>query len=136
MTISEIVLQLKRGDLDCELDESLQSFVQPMPEDWRGFACGGAADFDTSKALYRALFLFKPSNIDFSDMYKTHLFGVVSLDGRFAVWIELFKYELGLYFYCRDKSDIEGQSHFVQSGYPDSDNGIRCSSQEGKDFSR
>jgi hypothetical protein len=42
--------------------------------------CGSAEVQSTPAALYRLLYLLKPKSVDFSGMYKTHLFGIFSDD--------------------------------------------------------
>jgi hypothetical protein len=77
---------------------------------------------DTPKSLYRLLFLLGPSHVDFSRMYKPLLFAFDSIDGKCAVGVCLYKYELALYFYVRP--DIaKGREDSVQGGWADCDNG-------------
>jgi hypothetical protein len=102
-------------------------------KDLKGYRCVGFDIEDTPKALYRALYLGKPNKVDFSDMYKTGmLFGFRSPCGNFFATIELFKYEFGVYFYCKNKEDIGGQAHGVQGGWPSCDNGIYCKNPSGQ----
>lgn len=95
--------------------------------------CGSAEVENTPSALYRLLYLCRPSKVDFSDMYKVHLFGVFSSDKRFLVEVYLFKYEIGLYFYCPRES-LAGTGSFVVGGWPGCDNGFRCSDEDGSAF--
>mgnify|MGYP003440187334 CR=1 FL=1 len=55
----------------------------------------------TPAGLYRLAYLVKPRRVDFGDMYKCGLFRLFSPDRRVMCRVELFKYELTLYFYCR-----------------------------------
>ena len=87
----------------------------------------------TPDALYRLLYLIRPSEVDFSDMYKTCLFTFRSVDKRFMVAVQLFKYEVGLYFYCR-KEYVGGKGSGVIAGMPGSDNGWNCTDPDGIAF--
>ena len=123
-------------EADVGLDDIVRSLAIPVARDWQGYNIGGAERWtggldDTPKSLYRALFLFKPKAVDFSDMYKPFLFGVMSPCGRFSVSFELWKYEFTLRFWVREKSDVSGSRHGVICGAPSSDNGVACSSDEG-----
>lgn len=95
--------------------------------------CGSTAVEDTSKALYRLLYLARPKSLDFSTMYKSWLFGFFSADRRFLVSVEWYKYELGLYFYC-PKEAIGGRGHGVQMGMPGADNGWHVEDPDGRAF--
>lgn len=55
----------------------------------------------TPAGVYRLAYLVQPKRVDFSDMYKCRLFRIFSPDRRFMCSVELFKFELTLYFYCR-----------------------------------
>lgn len=96
-----------------------------------GCGCGSYEPKDTPSALYRLLYLVQPNNVNFSDMYKTFLFGFQSADRRFTVRIELYKYEIGLYFYA-PKEAIKGMPDIVQGGWPGCDNGISLNDAEGE----
>lgn len=94
-------------------------------------SCGGHSFEDTPKSLYRALFLLKPSEIDFSDMYKTGtLIDVVSPCKQFVISLQLWKYELAMYFRCA-KEYAAGQRSGIVGGWADCDNGVKCSSELG-----
>lgn len=95
--------------------------------------CGGFS-LETTSALYRLLFLAKPTNVDFSDMYKSSsLFALCSPDGEFVADFQFYKYELAVY--CSAvKSHVAGAPSFVQSGMPGSDNGVNANSQELKEW--
>jgi hypothetical protein len=115
------------------------------PKGKKGFRdCGSAGRWDgkikisdTPRGLYRLLYLVRPKKVDFSDMYKSEMFRFFSKDLRFMVIVYLFKYELSLYFYCRadlveDKQ--AGQAIRVIAGAPGSNNGLRCTNEEGRKF--
>ena len=87
----------------------------------------------TPDALYRLLYLIRPVSVDFSDMYKSGLFLFRSVDKRFLVSVYLFKYELGLYFYC-PKEAMSDKSNIVIAGMPGSDNGMQCTDPDGIAF--
>jgi hypothetical protein len=53
---------------------------------------------DTPKSLYRFLYLWKPKDMDFSDMYKSHL-AMVRIHPNAVVCLCLYKYELAAYLY-------------------------------------
>lgn len=97
------------------------------------FECGSVEIKDTPDSLYRILYLLKPARVNFSDMYKTCLLGFYSADKRFLVTAELYKYELGLYFYC-PKEALGGNGSIVQGGWPGCDNGTHCTDEDGKAF--
>lgn len=97
------------------------------------YECGSAAVLDTPKALYRALWLFKPAETDFSDMYKSRLFCIYSADERFGVMVEFYKYELGLYFSC-PKECRGGTGSSVTCGFPGANNRVSCSDEVGQLF--
>jgi hypothetical protein len=80
---------------------------------------------DTPRALYRLLWLMRPTDVDFSDMYKSGLFAIESPDRRYAVVVELYKYAIGLYFYApRETVPPKMVRGFdIQSGIPGVDNG-------------
>src|SRR3990167_3621736 len=90
----------ENGDEPDRLDKVFRSCIEVgWPKEGAKYAsCGSANVEDTPRALYRLLFLCKPKQVDFSDMYKNCLFGFFSTDRRFFVSVELFKYEVGLYF--------------------------------------
>ena len=60
-------------------------------------------DEEQPKALYRCLYFLAPGKVDFSDMYKCNLMYVESPCKEFLISVELYKYELRLYCYCRSK---------------------------------
>ena len=53
---------------------------------------------DTPKSLYRFLYLWKPKDIDFSDMYKSGLVKI-RIHKKGVVCLALYKYELSAYLY-------------------------------------
>lgn len=88
---------------------------------------------DTPRSLYRLLYLVKPKAVDFSDMYKSEMFHFFSKDFRFLVQVYLFKYELGLYFYCLPEL-LEGKGRGVWAGMPGANNGYLCKDEAGRKF--
>ena len=117
------------------LSEVAKSFVRCVTGEELGdyWWCGNFAVDDTPKSLYRALWLFSPSVVDFSDMYKKHLFSIVSSDGRFACEFRLFKYELGVYCYA-PKGVVSQSESRVTAGHPSADNGHMCNDAVGRLF--
>jgi len=91
---------------------------------------------DTPRCLYRLLYLVEPDSVDFSDMYKTgELFRFYSLDRHFAVLVELFKYEIALYFYCREElveRSRDSTAISLSGGWASCNNGVRCSDPLGR----
>ena len=95
------------------------------------FSCGGHKFDDTPKSLYRALYLFRPGEVDFLDMYKTGtLIHICSSCYRFCVSLELHKYEFAAYFECAEEFKI-GQPKMIQGGWASCDNGVKCNSDLG-----
>lgn len=124
-----------------ELPKRIKSCMRvdrPDPEDERVWYPAGsyAPKCDTPVALYRWLYLLRPSNVSFVDMYKPALFTGYSIDERFAVSFCLYKYEFGIYFYCRDKDDLTGPGSAICGGWPGCDNGQNAGSVEAKAFFR
>ena len=115
-------------------DDIFRSLIRPIARVPPGqyFDCGSRRVADTPAALYRLLFLCRPESVEFSDMYKTRLFAFTSSDGRFLVSVELFKYELGLYFACT-RECLLGKGSGVIAGWPGADNGWRCT-EDGQAF--
>ncbi len=96
--------------------------------------CGSAEVEDTSKALYRLLYLFRPEKLSFQDMYKRCLLILTTPDRRFSVAVHFFKYELALYFWAEAALVIDeqaGQWMAVRAGAPGSDNGLSIQHEEG-----
>lgn len=115
------------ADPDDVFRECFKTITMPIPEDspedLKGFACGSAKVDDTPHALYRLLYLAKPVAVDFSDMYKSGaLFVLASPDRRFFASVETYKYELGIYFYAKDKESIGGEGTGIIGGWPGEDN--------------
>lgn len=54
---------------------------------------------DTPKSLYRFLYLWQPTEVDFSDMYKGGL-AVIDLNGVGLVLLKFYKFELVAYLYA------------------------------------
>lgn len=96
------------------------------------YPCGSKRIKDTPESLYRVLFLFRPSAISFGDMYKTTLFTLVSPDYSLVAEIDLFKYELGVYFQASREHISGTRQHAVQGGAPGIDNGIAVQSETAK----
>ena len=144
--VVEKLLQMMSPDYDWDehwADPAAQDFedifrkcTTTFGSPWsRGYyECGSAPLEETPCALYRLLFLCQPKAVDFSDMYKTYLFSVASTDLRFMVAVELFKYELGLYFYTSEKDAVQGERSFIIAGHPGADNGILCNDPDGVAF--
>ena len=97
------------------------------------YACGSFTLSDTPKALYRAMYLFGPKRVDFSDMYKQELMAFATPDKRFVATFELFKYEAGVYCYA-PKDVIEGKGRGIIAGWPGADNGWHCTDPVGALF--
>lgn len=93
--------------------------------------CGGHRFENTPEAFYRAAYLLKPSHIDMSDMYKTgSMIDFVSPCGEFHGSLQLYKYEVQLYFACA-KEHLGGKGSAVVGGWADCDNGWHCTSDLG-----
>jgi hypothetical protein len=93
--------------------------------------CGSTCFADTSKTLYRLLFLSKPETIDFSDMYKSYtLIELCSPCYEFCVSFQFYKYELAAHFHCAEQH-ITGKLHPIICGVPGSNNGVKCKSKLG-----
>ena len=92
--------------------------------------CGGHLFSDTPAALYRAMYLGMPKQIDFSDMYKGGLVDFCSPCYRFVASFSLWKYEAGFYFGCA-RECAEGRPDEIRGGWPSCDNGVRCKSELG-----
>jgi hypothetical protein len=87
------------------------------------------------RAMYRFLYYTQPPRVDFSDMYKTSLCGVVSKDLRFAAILDLYKYEPSLRFYCLpslQRDDQEGRALRLETGIPGLDTGYDCTDEIGR----
>jgi len=94
-------------------------------------SCGGYQFNDTPKSLYRALYLFSPAEVDFSDMYKTGtLIQICSPCYRFCASLELHKYEFAAYFGCATELAV-GRSEAIRGGCATADNGVKCNSDLG-----
>lgn len=94
------------------------------------YECGSFRVDGTPDEMYRALYLFGPKSVDFSDMYKTRLFFALAQGGEFGISVELFKYEVGVYLCCT-KPHLTGRGTSVVGGWPGADNGWRCSDPTG-----
>ncbi len=101
-------------------------------------SCGGADLSDTPTSLYRLLYWFAPSSVDFSDMYKCCLMQIYSPCGRFTIHVDLFKYELGLRYYCaKDVLCVKGEGNYgIIAGQPSADNKTYCGDDVGNNWFR
>lgn len=131
---------------DCGPDDVFRQAItwianDKVPPD-RYVECGSACAKDgvgapdrgaTPKGLYRLTFLVRPLTVDFGRMYKACLFCFTSKDERFLVAVHLFKYELGLYFYC-PREALAGRGSAFLAGHPGADNGWRCRNPDGLRF--
>ena len=136
----ELLKQMMQPEFDWEThwdeyeDADIRYFLMECFRKYEGptglYACGSAELPDTPKSLYRALWLFGPKNVDFSDMYKTCVFKSVSPCKRFCFHFDLYKYEAGLYFYCH-KDVFESKNIGIVGGAPGTDNHWRCTDKVG-----
>jgi hypothetical protein len=110
-------------DIRDEFRKLIVTDVTPSDGDKR-FDCGSYEPKGTPDSLYRILWLVGPKTVDFSDMYKTRLFTFASKDLRYWVTVELYKFELGLYFYEPEDAIDASRLSGVQSGRPGADNGV------------
>lgn len=137
---------LKMLQPDYDYDEHWDKYGEPVeeyfkqvitlevPENLELFQCGSYHPSDTPKCLYRILWLCGPSSVRFDDMYKRTLFMFLSSDKRFGVQVDLYKYELALYFYApKAMIDTSGMS-WITSGIPGVDNGQTLTDDDGKKF--
>jgi hypothetical protein len=91
--------------------------------------CGSFKFKNTPKALYRLLFLARPKRINFDDMYKSTLFALTSVDGRFVADFDFYKYKLAAYL-SATAEHIEGRNSMIMCGVPGANNGIRIKTPE------
>ncbi|MGD8372564.1 MAG: hypothetical protein PVH57_03655 [Syntrophobacterales bacterium] len=108
--------------------------VVTLPEEGNYQDCGSYKAEDTPKGLYRLFYLLEPRAVDFSSMYRDHLFAFASVDDRFLVKISLFEYELGLYFLAPEETIDKSDAACVPSAWPGADNRIRLTDPLGIDF--
>lgn len=125
-------------DVDPTPEELFRKCVKTASVDFydsvEHYPCGSSRPHDAAKALYRALFLCRPSSVDFSGFYKSgSLFVLHSECSRFSVSVETYKYELALYYAC-DRESLTGAFRGVQSGVPGADNGTKCKDPAGVKF--
>lgn len=124
---------------DIEIEEEFRQCISTVVDDdgddryAKMVSCGSAKVTDTAKGLYRLLYLVRPKLVPFDDMYKNRLFMFTSEDGRCLVSVELYKYEIGLYFYA-EKILVGGKGSCVTSGYPGADNGWDTTDATAKAF--
>lgn len=102
--------------------------LRPWPKKgWRGVEVASYRCKDTSRSLYRLLFLSKPKSLDFSDMYKTGagFIALVSACERFAVRFELWKFELAFRFYVLERfATRHSGPHVCTSNAPTTERGV------------
>lgn len=102
------------------------------------YGCGGARlGDDCVHALYRLLWLARPKAVDFSDMYNSNLFTIVSRCRRFAVLVESWKCEPALRYLCVESALFDANDEIgwrVVAGAPEKDNGVRCKDDAGVAF--
>lgn len=95
--------------------------------------CGRYKPSEVACALYRLVFLCGPKSVDFSNFYKSYLFGFSSKDHKWAVAVRIHKGAIGLYFYCpKEHWQSRGQEWIL--GAPGADNGWACTSPDGNAF--
>lgn len=136
--------------IQCEsAEDAIRLAVRPWPTDgWRGVEVGTTCfgrytkwlgdgkrrRSDTPNDLYRLMYLFRPSHVDFTDMYKDGLFGVVSPCGRFAASFYLYKYELAGAFSVEPdlakRTRPVGDKFEITCGVPGSNNGIATTDKD------
>jgi hypothetical protein len=92
-------------------------------------SCGSFDPESTTDELYRLLWLVQPKQVDFSDMYKTRLFEFASKDLKCIVTVELFKYELALYYYALRPLVDASKASPVWVGHPSGDNGVKSTDE-------
>jgi hypothetical protein len=102
--------------------------------DLKYIECGSYAPTNTPAGLYRLLWLAEPKEVDFSDMYKNRLFSLMSTDERFVISVEMFKCELGLYFYAPKEMVNASGFRGVIAGWPGANNGLQCTDETGIAF--
>jgi hypothetical protein len=125
------LLESPDGDGEYEVREILSGLYKVHDYESMGnrpvgtYDCGSVELADTPKALYRALFLFKPVGLSFKDMYKGTLLTLASPDYSLVATVEFFKYELAVYF-SASKDHVSGtKGSAIIGGAPGSDNGIQ-----------
>jgi len=96
------------------------------------YPCGSVELKDTPKSLYRAMFLFKPADVSFMDMYKSTILTITSPDYSLVAKFELFKFEAALYFSASEEHVDGRRQYAVQGGAPGTDNGIHYKSGAAK----
>ncbi len=94
---------------------------------------GGVSFKNTPKTLYRMLYLLKPNNVDFSDMYKSGILVFSSPDNKYWCGFGFYKYEIGIYFYC-PKKELHSENTGIICGIPDVDNQWNCTNKTGQLF--
>jgi hypothetical protein len=124
---------------DCPaFDDEFRKLIMDVPDNLENkdyVECGSYRPYDDpAAALYRMLWLVKPKQVNFSDMYKTRLFWFMSKDKQVIVTVELYKYEPALYFYAlRPLVDTSGVCG-IWAGRPGADNGITLIDETAKAF--
>ena len=138
-------------------EEALRRAVRPWPEDgWDGVEVGnvrfgklgqplwegekhGPRESDTPQDFYRLLYLFKPVNLHFDDMYGQGLFGITSPCRRFAMRFYFHKYELAAYQYVQKDLAVvtwDAGRVRIESGIPGSDNGVATTHPDARRWFR
>ena len=143
MTMMADDFDWKAYDPDGELDESLEDDFRECcslighDEKWSLVQVGSQKVEDTPKALYRALYLMRPTKLDFDDMYKSGLLEIGSPDRRYAVLVDFWKYTIGLYFYAPADTVPPKVAHgdlSIACGIPGVDNGWRTTDPVAQKF--
>ena len=118
------------------VEEVFRSCVKLVPLDTVGnyHDCGSYKAKDTPKGLYRLFYLLEPGGIDFSNMYRGQILSFTSIDERFLVRVNLFEYELGIFFLAPEESIDRSEAECVPAAWPGADNRIRCTDPVGVDF--
>ena len=86
----------------------------------------GSVRVDSTKGLYRLLYLCQPKQVDFSDMYKSSsLFAITSPDHEFVGDVQFYKYQLAICF-SATADHVKGRESNIVSGIPGYNNGVRA----------
>ena len=68
---------------------------------------------DTPKSLYRFLYLWKPKDMDFSDMYKSRL-KPIRIHKKGVVSLHFYKYELAAYLFVTPDQIRQRRAHDIE----------------------
>lgn len=121
---------------DDDIRDVFRKCIKPLPDNLDGSAFSEFHSWrpdDSPATLYRLLWLVEPKEVKFGDMYKAHLFSFMSADERFIAAVELYKYEVGIYFYT-NAENIETKNNGVWGGWPGADNHVRLKDGVDGDF--